>query len=45
MLFRSEGVELVTIDGDILDFASTGSSFHVINEVLWAQQGESQVAL
>ena len=40
-----EGVELVTIDGDILDFASTGSSFHVINEVLWAQQGESQVAL
>ena len=40
-----EGVELTTKEGDILDFASTGSSFHVVNNVLWAQQGGTQVAL
>lgn len=40
-----EGTELVTIEGDILDFASTGSSFHVVDNVLWAQQGGSQVKL
>lgn len=38
-------VELTTKEGEILSFASTGSSFHVINDVLWAQQGDSQVPL
>ena len=40
-----DGVELKTSEGDILDFASTGSSFHVIDGIMWAQQGENQVAL
>ena len=40
-----EGVELKTSEGDILDFASTGSSFHVVDGIMWAQQGENQVAL
>lgn len=40
-----DGVELKTNEDEILDFASTGSSFHVIDGIIWAQRGESQVAL
>lgn len=36
---------LTTTEGDVLTFASTGSSFRVIDGVLWAWQGDTEVAL
>lgn len=36
---------LTTTEGDVLTFASTGSSFRVIDGILWAWQGDTEVAL
>jgi hypothetical protein len=33
------------MEGDILTFASTGSTFRVIDDILWAWQGDNQVPL
>ena len=38
-------VSLTTTEGDVLTFASTGSSFRVIDGILWAWQGDTEVAL
>lgn len=40
-----EGTNLITLEGEILSFASTGFSFHVIDGILWAQQEGSQIPL